>query len=191
MGFFFKMIQWGGVLWMAAILGWAAPAAFAQQAGQPANGNPVVPESPDNLTPEQVLWYLSNEKVVAAGVGFLSGEIGDPLSSILSIWGEPVKKRQDGLLGNIEFFYQPDPNLAIVFSGKETVKTISIKGSSAAIFRTWRGARFGMPAQVIARLYSFEDFDVKNNRAEFEKLGIDFHFAANLLNKVVIYAPKD
>ena len=182
---------WVRTLWLAAVLGLVPATAFSQAVGQPAAGvaGLPVPESLRDLTPEQVLLYLANEKVVAAGIGFINGQIGDPMSYILSIWGEPLKKRQDGLLGNLEFFYQPDPNLAIVFSGKKTVKTISIKGTYAALFRTSRGVRLGMPAQVVAQLYAYEAVNVKNNRAEFEEQGIDFHFSGGRLFKVVVYTP--
>ena len=114
------------------------------------SGEPVDIRS---LTPEQIIYYLANEKLAAAGVGFISGEIGDPMASILNTWGEPLKKRKTGVLGSIEFMYQPDPNLYVVFTGQERVNTISIKGSGAALFRTTRGARFSMPPALIGRLY--------------------------------------
>jgi hypothetical protein len=151
------------------------------------SGEPVDIKS---LTPEQIIYYLANEKVGAAGVGFINGEIGDPMASILNTWGEPVKKRKTGVLGSIEFMYQPDPNLYVVFTGQETVKTISIKGSGAALFRTTRGARFGMPPELIGRLYGVEGAKVKHNRAEFREIGVNFHFLNDRLDKVVIYEPK-
>ena len=159
-----------------------------------------IPEIPDNpsggpvdiksLSPEQIIYYLANEKVGAAGVGFINGEIGDPMTSILNIWGEPVKKRKTGIFGSIEFMYQPDPNLYVVFTGQERVKTISIKGSGAALFRTTRGARFGMPPDLIGRLYGVGGVKVKHNRAEYRDIGVDFHFLNDRLDKVVIYEPK-
>jgi len=152
------------------------------------SGEPVDIES---LTPEQIIYYLANEKLAVAGVGFISGEIGDPMSSILTTWGEPLKKRKTGVLGSIEFMYQPDPNLYVVFTGQKTVKTISIKGSGAALFRTGRGARFGMPPELIGRIYGTEGVKVKHNRAEYRDFGVDFHFLNERLDKVVIYAPKD
>ena len=151
------------------------------------SGEPVNIES---LTPEQIIYYLANEKLAAAGVGFINGEIGDPMASILNTWGEPLKKRKTGVLGSIEFMYQPDPNLYVVFTGQETVKTISIKGSGAALFRTTRGARFGMPPELIGRIYGTKGAKVKHNRAEYRDFGVDFHFLNERLDKVVIYEPK-
>ena len=153
-----------------------------------ASGNPVDIKS---LTPEQIIYYLATEKVGAAGVGFINGEIGDPMASILNTWGEPIKKRKTGILGSIEFMYQPDPNLYVVFAGQEKVKTISIKGSGAALFRTTRGVRFGMPPELIGRLYGVEGAKVKHNRAEYRDIGVNFHFLNDRLDKVVIYEPKN
>ena len=142
-----------------------------------------------SLSPELLLLYLSNELVVAAGVGFESAVIGDPLSSILNIWGDPVESRKTGILGSYELLYQPDPNLLVVFTGRETIKTISIKGSPAALFRTVRGARFGTPISIISRLYAFAEADVKRDRVDFDEIGISFHFTVDRVSKVVIYQP--
>ena len=142
------------------------------------------------LMNEKVINYLANEKVVAAGVGFINAQLGDPMNSVLDIWGEPTKMRKTGLLGDIEFLYQNDPSMAIVFTGDDYVKSVSIKGTSAAPFRTIRGARFGMPAIDIARIYTGEESEIVRNRFEFQKLGIDFHFMDDKLDKVVVYEPK-
>jgi hypothetical protein len=144
-----------------------------------------------SMSPEQVMLYLASEKVAAAGVGFRNGAIGDPIASILNIWGEPKESRKTGILGSYEFLYQPDPHLFVVFTGKDTIKTISIRGSEAALFRTVRGARMGMPVQNLARLYGLDEVDVKNNHADFDKLGISFHFKSDRIYKVVIYQPED
>lgn len=155
------------------------------------NSNTQQPVDLRSLSQKELFLYLANEKVVAAGVGFINGQIGDPMASILNIWGEPVKQRQTNILGSIEFLYQPDPNLYIVFTGQETVKTISIKGSPAALFRTVRGARMGVTAQAVANLYLGQEVKVKKNRAEFRQIGINFHFNQNRLEKVVVYSPDD
>ena len=54
------------------------------------------------LMNEKVINYLANEKVVAAGVGFINAQLGDPMNSVLEIWGEPKKMRKTGLLGDID-----------------------------------------------------------------------------------------
>ena len=151
---------------------------------------PKTEEELRQLMNEKIINYLANEKVVAAGVGFMSAQIGDPMNSVLNSWGEPLKMRKTGLLGDIEFMYQPDPSFAIVFTGDDYVKSVSIKGTSAAPFRTMRGARLGMRAIDIARIYSGEESETVRNRFEFRKLGIDFHFMDNKLDKVVVYEPK-
>lgn len=168
----------------------------AQTASQDIEIPQVLPDSNTpidlkSISPEQVMLYLASEKVAAAGVGFRNGAIGDSISSILNIWGEPKESRKIGILGSYEFLYQPDPNLFVVFTGKNTVKKISIRGSEAALFRTVRGVRMGMPAYNLVRLYAFDEVDVKNNHADFDKLGISFHFKSDRVYKVVIYQPED
>lgn len=149
---------------------------------QPGNGN--------ELTQEQLLFYLANEKVVAAGTGFLSGQIDDPMSSILTTWGEPLERRKTGFLGRTEFLYQPDPNTLVVFTGKERVISISVKGNSASLLRTRLGARFGSTPLNIIRMYSSNQSKTKNDRLEFKQLGINFHFVDNKVEKIVVY-PRD
>ena len=154
------------------------------------SGSGQEPQSPDDLSQEQILFYLGNEKVAVAGTGFINAQLGDPLQSVLDIWGPPKKQRKVGIPSKIELYYEPDPALAVVFSGRDTVSTISIKGGSAALFLTGRGARMGMPAQIVANLYAFEEVKTHGDWVEFEELGINFHFAEKLLYKVVIYEPN-
>ena len=151
---------------------------------------PKTEEELRQLMNEKIINYMANEKVVAAGVGFINGQIGDPMKSVLNIWGEPLKMRKTGLLGDIEFMYQPDPSFAIVFTGDDYIKSVSIKGTSAAPFRTMRGARLGMHAIDVARIYTGEEPETVRNRFEYRELGIDFHFMENKLDKVVVYEPK-
>ena len=151
---------------------------------------PKTDEELRQLMNEKIINYMANEKVVAAGVGFLNAQIGDPMNSVMNIWGEPLKMRKTGILGDIEFMYQPDPSFAIVFTGDDYVKSVSIKGTSAAPFRHMRGVRLGMQAIDIARIYAGEESETVRNRFEFRKLGIDFHFMDNKLDKVVVYEPK-
>ncbi len=143
----------------------------------------------EELSEEQLLFYLANEKVAAAGVGFINGQLDDPMAEIIKIWGEPVQQRKTGLGGSIEFLYQPDPNTLVVFTGQEVVKTISIKGNSASILRTRRGARFGFTPINILRVYAHNEHKTKNNRIDFKSLGISFYFKNNKVDEIVVYAP--
>ena len=182
--------------------GWTFPVLLAVVMGGPAHAqeqpsintgtDAEVPDSSElrELMNEHVINYLANEKVVAAGVGFINAQIGDPMAYVIKVWGEPLKKRKTGILGAIELMYQPDPNVAIVFTGKEEIQSISIKGNSAALFRTRRGARMGMTPITIARLYADVESETVRNRFEFAEQGIDFHFIDNKLDKVVVYDPK-
>lgn len=173
---------------------WGIPL-YAQNLGQEipkimpdGSGAPVGLEA---LSPEQLLYYLSNEKVIAEGLGFISAQIGDPMSSVLNTWGKPLKQRKTGLLGSIEFMYQPDPNMTVIFTGQESVKTISVKGTGAALFRTNRGVRFGMTSNLVIKIYGNEIVDVKRNRAEYRDIGINFSFIQDRLDKIVVYDPDD
>jgi hypothetical protein len=156
----------------------------------------AVPEvSPDQdegkkiepLTPEQLILYLANEKVVAPGLGFINGQLGDPMSYLLETWGEPLSTRSTGILGNTELMYQPDPDTLVVFSGKKTIDTISIKGNSASLMRTSRGARFGFKPQNIFQIYNRFEYKTKSNRIEYEQLGISFFVVDQKVDKIVIY----
>jgi len=98
-------------------------------------------EQPKNnkLTGKEIINYIANEKVVAPGVGFINGQLGDSMTYILEVWGEPVDSRKTGILGSVEFLYRPDPNTMVVFTGKDEVNSISIKGNSASLLSTRRG----------------------------------------------------
>ena len=143
-----------------------------------------------SLSREQILYYLVNEKVAAAGVGFSNAQIGDPVDSIIKIWGEPDEKNSDWVLGGYEVVYRPGAGLSIAFTGNQSIKSIAVEGASDAMFRTARGARFGMPAQMVLRLYAYEPVKIKENRASFKDLGIDFYFSNDQLHKIKIYRPK-
>jgi hypothetical protein len=159
----------------------------------------AVPEDPQGqdedrkiepLTPEQLILYLANEKVVAPGLGFINGQLGDPMSYLLETWGEPLSTRSTGILGNTELMYQPDPDTLVVFSGKKTIDTISIKGNSASLIRTSRGARLGLKPLSIFQIYNRFEYKTKNNRIEFEQLGISFFVVKDKVDKIVIYPAK-
>ena len=186
----FRVPGWVVVTFLVGFLAGAGNAV-----GQVADPN-VPEEEPQTeeelrlLMKEKIINYMANEKVVAAGVGFINARIGDPMKSVLNIWGEPLKMRKTGLLGDIEFMYQPDPSFAIVFTGDDYIKSVSIKGTSAAPFRTMRGARLGMAAIDIARIYTGYEPETVRNRFEYRQLGIDFHFMDHKLDKVVVYEPK-
>ncbi len=179
------------MVWTVVLVSCMSNPAFAQDENSQ-TAETDQPAALKSLSVQDLLLYLANEKVVAAGVGFINGQIGDPMSSILNIWGEPLRTRQMGvLLGSLEFFYQPEPNLAVVFTGRETVKIISIKGTPAALFRTARGARMGSTTNTVSALYSDQKVTVRRSRAEFREIGINFHFEQNRLDKVVVYSPDD
>lgn len=154
------------------------------------NGGEQSEPALQDLTPEQLLLlYLSNEKVVVAGVGFINAQVGDLLSSVLNIWGEPVS--QDlSLLGKSDYVYQPMPHLTVTFTGKDTLRTITCEGTSAAPFRTRRGARFGMSLREVTSLYPDARAKTKSDQVEYESLGITFLFSDDRLEKVVVYGAK-
>ncbi len=165
--------------------------------GAIAQGVPELQKSPDegvtlkDLSPEEIIAYLASEKVVAPGIGFINGQIGDPMNYLLDTWGEPLDQRKTGVLGSIEFLYQPDPATLVVFTGKDTIKTISIKGNSASLLRTRRGARFGYTPSNIFSIYSRFERRIERNRIEYKKLGISFFAVNKRINKIVIFPPKD
>ena len=176
---------------LAANTGYAQEvSAESDDTGAAESTTPPDPNTPvEDLTEEQLMYYLINEKEVAAGIGFINGQLGDPMSYILEIWGDPEEQRKTGILGSVEILYLPDPNTAVVFTGQEAVESISIKGDAASLLRTRRGARFGMPPLSIVRLYPHQKRETVNNRFEFPELGIDFHFIDNKVDKIVVYSP--
>ena len=101
-----------------------------------------------------------------------------------------MSKRSTGILGNTELMYQPDPDTLVVFSGKETIDTISIKGNSASLLRTSRGARLGFKPLNIFRIYTRFEHNTKSNRIEYEQLGISFFVVNDKVDKIVIYPAK-
>ena len=161
----------------------SSSALFAQDSTQNAQGQ-------QGLSKQELLSLLSNEKVVIAGVGFFDGQLGDPLTYILEVWGEPIDARKNAVLGSTELLYQPDPETLVVFTGIESVESISIRGTPASLLRTRRGARFGFTPLQILRMYSRFNSETVNNRLNFTAIGLEFSFVENKVDKIVIY-PKD
>ena len=143
-------------------------------------------------TQEDILLFLANEKVVAPGVGFINGQLGDSMNYILEVWGEPVDARKVGYFGEIEVLYRPDPNTAVVFAGKDEIRSISIKGNPASLIRTRRGVRFGLGAINVFRIYSQYESQTIRERVEFPSLGISFYFDEDKrVETMVIYPPEN
>jgi hypothetical protein len=151
-------------------------------------------EQPENkvITREDIINYIADEKVVAPGVGFINGQLGDSMTYILEVWGEPASSRKTGILGSVEFLYRPDPNTMVVFTGKDEVKSISIKGNSASLLRTRRGARFGFTPINVARIYSRYEHKTVRERMEYPDLGISFYVdRKNRVDTMVIFESRD
>lgn len=161
---------------------------FVQQPTQAIDPQQNSPPSLDSLTPEQILWYLANEKVLAAGIGFVNAQLGDALSAVISIWGEPVAL-ETSILGNVKVSYRPDPDTLVVFEGREAVKNISVKGQFASLLRTQRGARFGMLSADVLALYLGSEARVTRSRIKISSLGVSFYLVDNRVAEIVVYSP--
>lgn len=160
--------------------------AFAQD-DQQATQTPGIDKP---LSAEDLMALMANEKVVIAGVGFFDGQLGDPLTYILEVWGEPVDARKNAVLGSTELLYQPDPDTLVVFTGTDNVESISIKGTPASLLRTRRGARFGFSALQVLKMYSRFESETVSNRLNFKSIGLEFSFVNDQVDKIVVY-PKE
>ncbi len=178
---------------MLSLSAWAlsTPAAHTQEnsADKPSQAER------QGLTKDALLTYLASIKIVAAGVGFINAQIGDPMNSILTTWGKPQKTRKNKLTRTVKLLYQPDPNTTIIFSGKDKLQTITISGKSGEFFKTRRGVTMGMSSAEVARLYSRYQFKstripFTKSQIEYPKIGINFHFDDKKLVSIVVYAPK-
>ena len=139
----------------------------------------------------KVVEFLEKEKVVIPGVGFNSAKLGEGLNVILQRWGDPITARELGLLGKTtEILYHPDENTMVVFSGKEALEEITIKGQPGSYTRTFKGITFGMSKRQVRQLTFQDPKKEKKDRLTYPDLGINYFFEDNVLSKMVVFPPE-
>ena len=154
----------------------------AQQTGQDGNN-----ATNSQLSKDEIISHLASELVLAAGVGFREIQLGDSMQWVLERWGEPLSVRKAGVLGkDTEILYATDENTAVVFTGRDRIRTISIKGNRASALRTRKGARFGMNARILTHIYSTPS-GRKRDQLEYPQRGVNFFLVNDQLDRIVVY----
>ena len=136
---------------------------------------------------DQVLAIMASEVVLAPGVGLRNLRLGEPLADVQNRLGPPKRIERSGLLRNIiGLVYTLDSGTEIAVIGRDVVERINVLGNSSQLVRTAQGARFGMQPNLILRIYR-EPSRTKDNRMEYEHLGINFHFQEGKVARMDLY----
>jgi len=145
-------------------------------------------QSTANLTMrEKMQMFLQQDAFIEPGVGFRQIRLGITFSEVLDIWGAPEKEEKSVLPGSKRsWFYKPEGVSLIILSGKDTVDTITVRGTPASIFQTLEGARFGISPDRVLRIYGEPSKEPKEDLIRYPELGVEFAFANQRLGQIDI-----
>jgi len=136
---------------------------------------------------EKMQMFLQQDAFIKPGVGFRQIRLGISFSEVLDLWGVPEKDEKSVLPGSKRhWFYKPEGASLIIISGKDTVETITVRGTPASIFQTLEGARFGIAPDRVLRIYGEPSKKPKEDLIRYPELGIEFAFANERLGQIDI-----
>lgn len=133
----------------------------------------------------RVLEVLDQVGVIIPGKGFNSIHLGQPLTQLVALWGEPKKiDKRNGFLA-----YQLDEKTVIQFFGKKWIQKIVITGLPGSLARVNNGVVFGMsPIQVLHRFNAAPNKKT-DKTIRYSDQGIVLSFDKLSLREIEVFKP--
>ena len=146
------------------------------------------PEDPDSPSPrDQIMALITNEVVIAPGVGLRNVRLGMPLTELSRRLGPAEEGVRVGFLRRRAVLrYRLDTDLEILVEGRRVVERMAIAGGPASLVRTVQGARFGMKRSTIQRIYR-NPSKSRRSYLRYRHLGVDFIFADDQVTRIEVY----
>ncbi len=140
---------------------------------------------------EKMQMFLQQDAFIEPGVGFRQIRLGLTFSEVLDLWGAPEREEKSVLPGSKRhWYYKPEGASLIIISGDDEVQTITVRGTSASIFQTLEGARFGIAPNRVVRIYGEPDKKPKEDLIQYPELGIEFAFENQRLGQIEVVEKK-
>ena len=161
----------------------AGQSSQAQSQSQSQNSHHQITNGPAKRL-SSMLQVIDSVSTIIPGQGFRSIGLGDSMDRLQKLWGAPFSTDKRG-----KVLYRLDPKTLIQFTGKESIESIVVSGSSGSVARINNGVEFGMRHGQVLSQFASKPNQISNKAVQYSHLGIELNFVARKLAKIMIFPP--
>jgi len=155
----------------------------------PLSSDPTAATSPQRL--QTLLKYLQQDIFLTPGVGLKKVKIGQPVTQVLKIWGQPGQQQSTGFLGRLhQWLYRGLGNTDIIVTSLNgQVNRLSFRAHLVSPYQTVNGLQFGMlPVQVRSLFGSGQTGD--DGQLRYPTKGLAVEFKEGRVQIITIFQPR-
>jgi hypothetical protein len=138
---------------------------------------------------ERLFRYLENTTYIMPGRGIGNVVIGTPLTSVVQLWGTPLRGMRRGIFNRrTTLLYDAGIDAWVRVQGNRNVEHIGIEGRTG--LSTTDGVRFGMPRHQVRTIYGKPEIS-QNETYRYPSRGISFVFRSGTVYQIEVFAPQE